>query len=103
MKVRKIIHLDMDAFFASVEMRDQPKLRNIPLAVGGDPGRRGVIATANYRARKYGVRSAMPSWKAKQLCPDLVILHPNFDKYKEESRAFRRSYAHFLPSLSLFP
>ena len=75
---RKIIHLDMDAFYASVEMRDNPRLNSLAVAVGGDPGGRGVIATANYKARKYGVRSAMPSWKAKQLCPDLVIVHSRF-------------------------
>lgn len=104
MTVRKIIHLDMDAFFASVEMRDHPKLRNVPLAVGGDPGRRGVIATSNYQARKYGVRSAMPSWKAMQICPDLVIIPPRFDKYKDESCAIHeilRSFTSVIEPLSL--
>lgn len=90
MTLRKIIHIDMDAFYASVEMRDNPQLKLRPLAVGGDPSGRGVIATANYQARKYGVRSAMPSWKAKQLCPDLIILHPNFDKYQQESLAIHQ-------------
>lgn len=95
MKARKIIHLDMDAFYASVEMRDNPRLKSLAVAVGGDPGRRGVIATANYKARKYGVRSAMPSWKAMQLCPDLLIIHPNFDKYKQESRAILEIFHSF--------
>lgn len=95
MITRKIIHLDMDAFYASVEMRDNPSFQQRPLAVGGDPEGRGVIATANYLARKYGVRSAMPSWKAKQLCPDLLILFPNFDKYKEESQAIHEIFHYF--------
>ena len=95
MKTRKIIHLDMDAFYASVEMRDNPRLKSLAVAVGGDPGRRGVIATANYKARKYGVRSAMPSWKAKQICPDLVIVPPDFDKYKQESRAIHEIFHSF--------
>ncbi|MBA2367949.1 MAG: DNA polymerase IV [Candidatus Protochlamydia sp.] len=95
MKTKKIIHLDMDAFYASVEMRDNPALKSLPIAVGGDPRGRGVIATANYKARKYGVRSAMPSWKAQQLCPDLVIIYPNFDKYKQESRAIHEIFHAF--------
>lgn len=101
---RKIIHIDMDAFYASVEMRDNPALKHRPIAVGGDPEGRGVIATANYKARKYGVRSAMPSWKAKQLCPDLLIIFPNFDKYKQESRAILeicRSFTEVIEPLSL--
>lgn len=94
----------MDAFYASVEMRDSPSLKNLPLAVGGDPNERGVISTANYPARKYGVRSAMPSWKAKQLCPDLLIICPNFEKYKEESRliqAIFHEYTDLIEPLSL--
>jgi DNA polymerase-4 len=104
MKARKIIHIDMDAFYASVEMRDQPTLKSHPVAVGGDPQGRGVIATANYIARKYGVRSAMPSWKAKQLCPDLLILFPNFEKYKQESQAIQeilRQFTEIIEPLSL--
>lgn len=104
METRKVIHIDMDAFYASVEMRDNPKLKSHPLAVGGDPGGRGVIATANYIARKYGVRSAMPSWKAKQLCPDLFIIPPHFDKYKQESLAIREilyAFTHLVEPLSL--
>ncbi|MBS4164800.1 DNA polymerase IV [Candidatus Protochlamydia amoebophila] len=92
MTLRKIIHIDMDAFYASVEMRDDPSLVLKPIAVGGDPDKRGVIATANYLARKFGIRSAMPSWKAKQLCPDLIILYPDFDKYKRESKAIHEIF-----------
>lgn len=82
---RKIIHVDMDCFYAQVEMRDNPKLQNIPLAIGGKPGTRSVLCTSNYIARKYGVRSAMPSNTAVKLCPSLVIIPPNFSKYKKES------------------
>lgn len=104
MNPRKILHIDMDAFYASVEIRDNPALKSRPVAVGGDPQGRGVIATANYKARKYGVRSAMPSWKAKQLCPDLVIIFPSFDKYKQESRAIQeifQSFTEIIEPLSL--
>ena len=83
--MRKIIHLDMDAFFAAVEMRDNPALRNVPMAVGGSSDRRGVISTSNYEARKYGVRSAMPTSHAMKLCPQLVLVRSNFAKYHEAS------------------
>lgn len=83
--MRKIIHIDMDAFFAAVEMRDNPALRNVPMAVGGSSERRGVISTSNYEARKYGVRSAMPSSKALKLCPHLVLVRGRMSKYKEAS------------------
>jgi DNA polymerase-4 len=83
--MRKIIHIDMDAFFASVEMRDNPLLRNIPMAVGGSSDRRGVISTSNYEARKYGVKSAMPTALAKKICPGLVIVSGRMSKYKEVS------------------
>lgn len=83
--MRKIIHIDMDAFFASVEMRDNPALRNVPMAVGGSSDRRGVIATSNYQARKYGVRSAMATAHAKKLCPHLVLVRGQMSKYKEAS------------------
>lgn len=95
MEDRKIIHIDMDAFYASIEMRDNPRLKTHPIAVGGDPQSRGVIATANYKARKYGVRSAMPSWKAVKLCPDLKIIYPDFKKYKQESEAIHEIFHHF--------
>jgi DNA polymerase-4 len=83
--MRKIIHVDMDAFFASVEMRDNPALRNIPMAVGGSSDRRGVIATSNYEARKYGVKSAMATAHALKLCPQLVVVRGNMSKYVEAS------------------
>lgn len=84
MEERKIIHIDMDAFFASVEQRDRPELRGIPLAVGYD-GPRGVVATASYEARSYGVRSAMSMAKAKRLCPQLTVVPGNHARYKEVS------------------
>lgn len=83
--MRKIIHIDMDAFFAAVEMRDNPALRNVPMAVGGSSDRRGVIATSNYEARKYGVKSAMPTAHAKKLCPHLVLVRGRMEKYAEAS------------------
>ncbi len=83
--MRKIIHLDMDAFFAAVEMRDNPALRNVPMAVGGAADRRGVLSTSNYEARKYGVRSAMPTATALRLCPNLILVKPNFRKYAQAS------------------
>lgn len=83
--MRKIIHIDMDAFFAAVEMRDNPALRNVPMAVGGSSDRRGVISTSNYEARKYGVRSAMPTATAMKLCPHLVLVRGRMDKYREAS------------------
>ena len=83
--MRKIIHVDMDAFFASVEMRDNPALKQVPMAVGGSSDRRGVLTTANYLARKYGVKSAMPTRTALQLCPHLVLVKPSMHKYREAS------------------
>ncbi|HLE12246.1 MAG TPA: DNA polymerase IV [Bacteriovoracaceae bacterium] len=78
---RKIIHVDMDCFFAAVEMRDSPHLKNLPLAIGSPPGSRGVISTANYLARQYGVHSGMPSSTAYAKCKKLIFIPPNFDKY----------------------
>src|SRR5580765_4282615 len=75
----------MDAFYASVEQRDNPQLRGKPVAVGGDPHRRGVVAAASYEARKFGVRSAIPMARAVRLCPNLIIVHPNFQKYRTAS------------------
>src|SRR5579863_3848240 len=83
--VRRILHLDMDAFYASVEQRDDPALRGRPLAVGGRPDRRGVVAAASYEARAFGVRSAMSMAKAIRLCPSLVIVPPDFSRYKAAS------------------
>ena len=90
---RKIIHIDMDAFYASVEQRDNPELRGLPVAVGG--GHRGVVAAASYEARKYGVRSAMPSVTAKRRCPELVFVKPRFDAYREVSNQIRSIFADY--------
>ena len=89
--VRKIIHVDMDAFYASVEQRDDPSLRGKPVAVGG--GHRGVVAAASYEARRFGVRSAMPSVSAKRRCPELVFIKPRFDVYRAVSTQVRDIFA----------
>jgi DNA polymerase-4 len=83
--MRRIVHLDMDAFYASVEQRDDPDLRGKPVAVGGRPESRGVVAAASYEARAFGVRSAMPMSRAVRACPGLLIVHPNFEKYRRVS------------------
>ena len=101
--MRKIIHIDMDAFFASVEQRDHPELRGKPVAVGGD-GERSVVAAASYEARKFGVRSAMPSLTAKRLCPDLIFVSRNFARYNEVSdEIFKifREYTDLVEPLSI--
>ncbi len=100
---RKIIHVDMDAFYASVEQRDNPELRGKPVAVGGG-GKRGVITTASYEARPFGIRSAMPGFKAKVKCPDLIFVKPRFDAYVEVSKQIRavfREYTDLIEPLSL--
>ena len=90
--LRKIIHIDMDAFYASVEQRDEPALRGRPVIVGGDPAGRGVVATASYEAREFGIHSAMPCARARRLCPDAVFLRPNFAKYKTVSQQVREIF-----------
>jgi DNA polymerase-4 len=82
-----ILHLDMDAFYAAVEQRDRPELRGQPVIVGSPPTRRGVVSAASYEARKFGVRSAMPSATAGRLCPQGIFVPPRMEAYKEESRA----------------
>jgi DNA polymerase-4 len=102
--MRRIVHLDMDAFYASVEQRDDPSLRGAPLAVGGSPQGRGVVAAASYEARRYGVYSAMPMARAVRLCPELRIVPPDFTKYKavsEQVMAILRSCTDLVEPLSL--
>ena len=103
--IRKIIHIDMDAFYASIEQRDNNQYVGKPIAVGGSPeGRGGVVATASYEARKFGVRSAMPSKQALKLCPQIIFVRPRFDVYKqvsEQIRAIFRRYTDIIEPLSL--
>ena len=102
---RKIIHIDMDAFYASIEQRDNPDYRGKPIAVGGSPqGRGGVVATASYEARKFGIRSAMPSKKALELCPQVIFVRPRFEVYKAVSvqiRSIFERYTDLIEPLSL--
>lgn len=104
-KYRKIIHIDMDAFYASVEQRDSPEYRGKPIAVGGSPqGRGGVVATASYEARAFGVHSAMPSKTAQRLCPEIIFVYPRFEVYKNVSRKIRaifHDYTDLVEPLSL--
>jgi DNA polymerase-4 len=102
--VRRILHIDMDAFYASVEQRDNPALRGKPVAVGGAPTQRGVVAAASYEARTFGVRSAMPMSRAVRLCPTLVIVRPDFEKYRAVSQqvfAIYRAVTPLVEPLSL--
>ena len=92
---RKIIHVDMDCFYAQVEMRDRPELTNVPLGIGGAPGTRSVLCTSNYVARKFGVKSAMPTDFAMRLCPHLVVLPPNFKKYKKASEIIQNIFLQY--------
>ena len=95
--MRKILHIDMDAFYASVEQRDNPTLRGKPVAVGGDPTTRGVVAAASYEARTFGVRSAIPMSRAVRLCPSLVIVRPDFQKYRVVSQQVFALYREVTP------
>ena len=88
---RKIIHIDMDAFYASVEQMDNPDLRGKPLAVGGSENR-GVVSAASYEARKFGVRSALSGVLAKKYCPELIFVKPRFDRYKEISAKIHKIF-----------
>lgn len=102
--MKKIIHVDMDCFYAQVEMRDNPKLLHVPLAIGGAPKTRSVLCTSNYIARKFGVRSAMPTDLAIKKCPNLVVLPPNFAKYQEASEIIQSvfyKYTDIVEPLSL--
>ena len=101
---RKIIHCDCDCFYASIETRDNPDLANLPIAVGGSPNRRGVVATCNYEARKFGIHSAMASAYARKLCPNLIIIRPDMEKYREASRLIHevfQNYTQLIEPLSL--
>jgi len=101
--IRKIIHVDMDAFYASVEQMDNPELKGKPLAVGGG-GKRGVVSAASYEARKFGVRSAMSGAQARRNCPDLIFVKPRFDRYQEISKQIRKifyDYTDLVEPLSL--
>src|SRR5437868_4538351 len=89
---RKIIHFDMDAFYAAIEIRDDPSLKGKPVVVGGPPNSRAVVCTASYEARKFGIRSAMACAKAARLCPQAIFLRPNFEKYSEASQRIRQVF-----------
>ena len=95
--MKRILHIDMDAFYASVEQRDNPSLRGKPVAVGGDPEVRGVVAAASYEARRFGVKSAIPMSRAVRLCPSLVIVRPDFQKYRSISSQIFALYREVTP------
>ncbi|MBI5782903.1 MAG: DNA polymerase IV [Gammaproteobacteria bacterium] len=92
-----ILHIDMDAFYASIEERDRPGLRGKPMVVGGNPGKRGVVAAANYTARRYGIHSAMPTAQAKHLCPNLIVLPPRHGYYAQVSQQIRDIFHRYTP------
>src|SRR5262245_7452989 len=94
---RRILHMDMDAFYASVEQRDRPELRGRPVAVGGSPESRGVVAAASYEARAHGVRSAMPTSQALRLCPELTLVSPDFARYRAVSAQVFALYREVTP------
>lgn len=92
---RKVIHVDLDAYYASVEQRDNPHHRDKPLVVGGSPDKRGAVAAASYEARKYGIHSAMPSRTAVQRCPHLIFVKPRFEVYRAISEQIRAIFYHY--------
>src|SRR4051794_6591803 len=94
--MRKILHVDMDCFYAAVEMRDYPMLADKAVAVGSS-SQRGVLTTCNYKARKFGCKSAMPTYKALELCPELIVVPPRFEVYRAESQEIRKILADFTP------
>ncbi len=96
---RKIIHIDMDCFYAAIEIRDDPSLTGKPVAVGGAPNSRGVLCTCNYEARKFGIHSAMPSSHAARLCPELIIVPVNFEKYRASSKVIHEIFTHYTDTI----
>lgn len=96
-RLRKIIHLDMDAFYAAVEQRDHPAYRGQPVVVGGSPNGRGVVATCSYEARRFGIRSAMPASRAARLCPQAIFLQPRFEVYRQVSTQIQALFREYTP------
>jgi len=96
-KQHRILHCDMDSFFAAVHMRDEPRLAEVPLVIGGNPDGRGVVSTANYAAREYGIHSAQPAATAKRLCPHAVFLRPDLERYRRESQRIMAIFRRFTP------
>ena len=96
---RKIIHIDMDAFYAAIEQRDNPQYRYKPLIVGGKPDSRGVVATCSYEARQFGIHSAMASSKAYRLCPQAIFVKPRFEVYQEASAIIRSIFSRYTDSV----
>ncbi|GAE24810.1 DNA polymerase IV [Halalkalibacter wakoensis JCM 9140] len=102
-RARLIFHLDMNSFFASVEIAHNPSLQGKPVAIAGNPEeRRGIIVTSSYEARSKGVKTTMPIWEAKKLCPNLIILRPNGDRYREASNRCSTYYLRILRLCSKF-
>ena len=95
--IRRILHCDMDAFYAAIHIRDDPSLEGKPVVVGGDPAGRGVVAAANYESRKYGIHSAMPAAQARRLCPETIFLRPDFRRYRDESKHIFDIYRDYTP------
>ncbi|MCC5812817.1 MAG: DNA polymerase IV [Ectothiorhodospiraceae bacterium] len=96
-RIRKIIHIDMDAFYAAVEQRDNPELQGLPVIVGGSPEGRGVVATCSYEARRFGIHSAMPAARAVRLCPDAIFIRPRFSVYRDVSRRIQSIFRDYTP------